>query len=48
MDISPRRRQDALSEGGVNGVSDEGIKLFCILFFKTKGGIPKELSVEFN
>ncbi len=47
MDISPRRRQDALREGGVNGVSDEGTKLFCTLF-KTNWGIPGEISVEFD
>ncbi len=47
MDISPRWRQDALGEGGVDDISDEGTKLFCTLF-KTKGGIPRELSVEFD
>ncbi len=41
MDISPR-------EEGVDDISDEGTKLFCTLFLKLRGGIPRELSVEFD
>ncbi len=47
MNTSPRR-QDVLGEGGVDDISDEGTKLYCTLFFKTKEGIRRELSVEFD